>query len=116
MTTDSYVVDPVFFPGGNIGSLAVHGTVNDLSMQGAVPAFLTLGMILEEGLPLEDLARILDAAAEAAARPAWPWWREIPRWFPGVMRTASLSTLQGSAGSRRGWTWVRAMLIPEMWS
>ena len=66
MTTDSYVVDPVFFPGGNIGSLAVHGTVNDLSMQGAAPAYLTMGLILEEGLPLEDLARILDAAAGAA--------------------------------------------------
>ncbi len=66
MTTDSYVVDPVFFPGGNIGSLAIHGTVNDLSMQGAVPLFLTLGLILEEGLLLDDLARILDAAAAAA--------------------------------------------------
>jgi len=66
MTTDSYVVDPVFFPGGNIGSLAVHGTVNDLAMQGARPAYLTLGLILEEGLPMEELAAILDAAAEAA--------------------------------------------------
>lgn len=66
MTTDSYVVDPVFFPGGNIGSLAVHGTVNDLAMQGANPAYLTLGLILEEGLPLQHLEAILDAAAEAA--------------------------------------------------
>jgi hydrogenase expression/formation protein HypE len=66
MTTDSYVVDPIFFPGGNIGSLAVHGTVNDLSMQGAVPLYLTLGLILEEGLPMEDLVRIMDSVAEAA--------------------------------------------------
>jgi hydrogenase expression/formation protein HypE len=66
MTTDSYVVDPIFFPGGNIGSLAVHGTVNDLSMQGADPCFLTLGLILEEGLPLEDLVQVLDAAGKAA--------------------------------------------------
>lgn len=66
MTTDSYVVDPIFFPGGNIGSLAVHGTVNDLSMQGARPLYLTLGLILEEGLALEDLKRIVDAMAEAA--------------------------------------------------
>jgi len=66
MTTDSYVVDPVFFPGGDIGSLAVHGTVNDLSMQGAVPLYLTLGLILEEGLPMADLVRIMDSAAEAA--------------------------------------------------
>ena len=66
MTTDSYVVDPIFFPGGDIGSLAVHGTVNDLSMQGAQPLYLTLGLILEEGLPLRDLIRIIDSLAEAA--------------------------------------------------
>jgi len=66
MTTDSYVVDPIFFPGGNIGSLAVHGTVNDLSMQGATPLYLTLGLILEEGLSMKDLTRIIDAVAEAS--------------------------------------------------
>lgn len=66
MTTDSYVVDPIFFPGGNIGSLAVHGTVNDLAMQGARPLYLTLGLILEEGLPLHDLISIIDSVADAA--------------------------------------------------
>jgi len=66
VTTDSYVVDPIFFPGGNIGSLAVHGTINDLCMQGAVPLYLTLGLILEEGLPMEDLIRIMDSVSEAA--------------------------------------------------
>jgi len=66
VTTDSYVVDPIFFPGGNIGSLAVHGTVNDLSMQGAQPLYLTLGLILEEGLSMEDLTKIIDAVAEAS--------------------------------------------------
>lgn len=66
MTTDSYVVDPIFFPGGNIGSLAIHGTVNDLSMQGADPRSLTMGLILEEGLAMDDLIRVLDAAGEAA--------------------------------------------------
>jgi len=66
MTTDSYVVDPIFFPGGDIGSLAVHGTVNDLSMQGAVPFYLTLGLLLEEGLPMEDLIRIVDSVAHAS--------------------------------------------------
>ena len=66
ITTDSYVVDPIFFPGGNIGSLAVHGTVNDLSMQGARPLHLTLGLILEEGLPLQDLTTIIDSLAQAA--------------------------------------------------
>ncbi len=66
MTTDSYVVDPIFFPGGNIGSLSIHGTVNDLSMQGAQPLYLTLGLILEEGFPVKDLERIIDAAAQAS--------------------------------------------------
>ncbi len=66
MTTDSYVVDPIFFPGGNIGSLSIHGTVNDLSMQGAKPLYLTLGLILEEGFPFQDLEKIIDSAAEAA--------------------------------------------------
>jgi hydrogenase expression/formation protein HypE len=66
MTTDSYVVDPIFFPGGNIGSLAVHGTVNDLAMQGANPLYLTLGLILEEGLPIPDLIEIIDAIARAS--------------------------------------------------
>ncbi len=66
MTTDSYVVDPIFFPGGNIGSLAVHGTVNDLSMQGAQPLYLTLGLILEEGLPFQDLRKIMEGVAQAS--------------------------------------------------
>ena len=66
MSTDSYVVDPIFFPGGDIGSLAVHGTVNDLSMQGANPLYLTLGLLLEEGLPMEDLIRIVDSVAHAS--------------------------------------------------
>ncbi|EFK09013.1 hydrogenase expression/formation protein HypE [delta proteobacterium NaphS2] len=66
MTTDSYVVDPIFFPGGNIGSLSVHGTVNDLAMQGARPLFLTLGLILEEGFPIKDLEKIIDSSAQAA--------------------------------------------------
>ena len=66
MSTDSFVISPLFFPGGNIGSLAVHGTVNDLAMGGAQPLYLTAGFILEEGLPLQDLARIVDSMAEAA--------------------------------------------------
>ena len=54
-TTDSYVVDPIFFPGGDIGALSVHGTVNDLAMSGARPMYLSAGFILEEGLPIEPL-------------------------------------------------------------
>jgi len=66
MTTDSYVVDPIFFPGGNIGSLAVHGTVNDLAMRGAKPLYITAGFILEEGLDFGDLKKIVLSMAEAA--------------------------------------------------
>jgi hydrogenase expression/formation protein HypE len=66
MTTDSYVISPLFFPGGDIGSLAIHGTVNDLAMAGAKPLYLTAGFILEEGFPLADLKRIVDSMAGAA--------------------------------------------------
>ncbi|MDZ7698182.1 MAG: hydrogenase expression/formation protein HypE [Deltaproteobacteria bacterium] len=66
MTTDSYVVDPIFFSGGNIGSLAVHGTVNDLTMQGAHPLYLTLGLILEEGFSMEALTKIVESVGHAA--------------------------------------------------
>ncbi len=65
-TTDSYVVDPIFFPGGDIGRLAVCGTVNDLAMRGAKPLYLSAGFILEEGFPLSDLERILQSMAAAA--------------------------------------------------
>jgi hydrogenase expression/formation protein HypE len=67
-TTDSYVVSPIFFPGGDIGKLAVYGTVNDLSMVGAKPLYITAGLILEEGFPLEDLKRILSSVASAAEK------------------------------------------------
>ncbi len=67
-TTDSYVVDPIFFPGGDIGTLAVNGTVNDLVVSGAVPRFLSLALILEEGLPWEDLQKILRSIKRAAAQ------------------------------------------------
>jgi len=65
-TTDSYVVDPIFFPGGDIGKLAIHGTVNDLAMSGARPLYLSAGFILEEGFPIDDLKRILDSMSSAA--------------------------------------------------
>lgn len=66
-TTDSYTVEPIFFPGGDIGRLAICGTVNDLAMSGAKPLYLSLGLILEEGLAFTDLEAILDSAAAAAA-------------------------------------------------
>ena len=66
-TTDSFVVKPLFFPGGDIGSLAVHGTVNDLAMGGARPLFLSTAFIIEEGLPLETLQRVVTSLQTAAA-------------------------------------------------
>ncbi len=66
-TTDTYVVSPLFFPGGDIGKLAVHGTINDLSMAGAEPLYLSVGFILEEGFPIADLRKIVASMAKAAA-------------------------------------------------
>jgi hydrogenase expression/formation protein HypE len=65
-TTDSYVVTPLFFPGGDIGKLAVHGTINDLAMCGAQPLALSAAFILEEGFEMEELRRVVDSMAEAA--------------------------------------------------
>lgn len=65
-STDSFVVDPIFFPGGNIGKLALCGTVNDLAMMGAIPKYVTAGFILEEGLPLDQLEELVMAMADAA--------------------------------------------------
>lgn len=67
MSTDSFVIHPLFFPGGSIGELAVHGTVNDLAMSGATPLYLSAGFILEEGLPMDDLGRIITRFGQAAA-------------------------------------------------
>ena len=67
LTTDSFVVSPLVFPGGNIGDLAVNGTVNDLAVSGARPLYLTSGFILEEGFPVDDLRRIVETMAVAAA-------------------------------------------------
>ena len=65
-STDSFVITPRFFPGGDIGSLAVHGTVNDLAMCGARPLALSVGFILEEGLPIDELWRVVSSLARAA--------------------------------------------------
>ena len=65
VTTDSFVVSPIFFPGGNIGSLAVHGTINDLAMRGAKPLFITATFILEEGLSIEDLSTVIESLGRA---------------------------------------------------
>ncbi len=67
-TTDSYVVRPLFFPGGDVGSLAVHGTVNDLAMAGARPLYLSAGFIIEEGLPMETLWQVVTSMRQAAQK------------------------------------------------
>lgn len=66
-STDTYTVDPIFFPGGNIGDLAVHGTVNDIAMCGASPRYLSVGLMLEEGFPIADLIKIVQSMGQAAA-------------------------------------------------
>lgn len=68
LTTDSYVIQPIFFPGGDIGKLAICGTVNDLAVAGATPLYLTAGFILEEGFPLDKLDQIAASMAETARR------------------------------------------------
>jgi len=71
-STDSFVVKPLFFPGGDIGSLAVHGTVNDLAMGGARPLFLSAAFIIEEGLPMDVLRRVVTSMRQAAAEAGVP--------------------------------------------
>src|SRR5690606_36575027 len=71
-TTDSYVVNPIFFPGGDIGALAVNGTINDLAVGGARPVALSLAFILEEGQPLADLRRVIESARRAAIHAGVP--------------------------------------------
>ena len=72
MSTDSFVVSPLFFPGGDIGELAVNGTVNDLAAMGAVPIALTLALVIEEGFPIEDLRRICSSIGRAAVAAGVP--------------------------------------------
>ena len=72
MSTDSHVVSPLFFPGGDIGCLSVHGTINDVAISGAVPLYLAAGFILEEGYPLADLKRIVDSMAAASREAGVP--------------------------------------------
>ena len=67
-STDSYTVDPIFFPGGNIGDLAINGTVNDIAMCGATPLYFSMGLIIEEGFPMNDLEKILKEMGMAAER------------------------------------------------
>jgi len=72
MATDGHVVSPLFFPGGDVGCLSVHGTINDIAMSGATPLYLTAGFIIEEGFPLADLKRIVESMARAAREAGVP--------------------------------------------
>lgn len=72
LTTDAFVVSPLFFPGGDIGSLAVHGAINDIAMSGAWPLYLSASFIIEEGFPLRDLARIAQSMGDASRRAGVP--------------------------------------------
>jgi hydrogenase expression/formation protein HypE len=72
MTTDGYVVSPLFFPGGDIGRLAVHGTINDIAMSGAAPLYLSASFIIEEGFPLSDLVKIAESMGNASREAAVP--------------------------------------------
>ncbi|MDI6773967.1 MAG: hydrogenase expression/formation protein HypE [Verrucomicrobiota bacterium] len=105
LTTDSYVVQPIFFPGGDIGKLSVCGTVNDLAMQGAAPRYLTLGLILEEGLPVADLGRVIRsvgaAAREAGVLVAAGDTKVVERGHPGRAGRPGLFINTAGLGARK---------------
>ena len=102
-TTDSFVVDPLFFPGGDIGKLAVYGTVNDLAVGGAVPLFLSCAVIIEEGMPVELLRRVSASMAEAARHlPACRSSPATPRWCRRALATSCSSPHRASARSAEG--------------
>ena len=102
MTTDSFVVRPLRFPGGSIGELAVNGTVNDLAVAGARPLALTLSLVLEEGLAADELRAEVDAIASSGDAPrASRSWRATPRSSSAVTRTACTSARRASAGAIR---------------
>ncbi len=98
MSTDSFVVQPLFFPGGSIGALAVNGTVNDLAVSGAEPKFLSASFILEEGFPLAQLAAVVRRHGRCRAqRPAFASSPAIPRSSSAATAMAATSTRRASA-------------------
>jgi hydrogenase expression/formation protein HypE len=96
-STDSYVVRPLFFPGGCIGDLAVNGTINDVAMSGAVPIALSAGFIVEEGLELATLGTVAERWGTRHAPPASRSSRATPRWSTPGSPTGSTSTPPASA-------------------
>jgi hydrogenase expression/formation protein HypE len=81
MATDAHVVSPLFFPGGDIGCLSVHGTINDVAVMGARPLYLSAAFIIEEGFKIADLALIVQSMAEAAKAAGCPLSLAIPKWL-----------------------------------
>ena len=108
VTTDGFTVQPLEFPGGNIGSLAVHGTVNDLAVSGAVPRFMTLSVFLEEGLEIALLRRVMQALASAARDSGVAVVAGDTKVVGGVTATGFTSRRPGSASGRAAWPWARA--------
>lgn len=96
ITTDSFVVDPLFFGNGDIGKIAVAGTVNDLAVSGAKPRYLTLALIIEEGFPISDLVRVLESVRATALEAGVLIVAGTPRSCAGVRRTGSTSTRPAS--------------------
>ena len=99
MTTDSTVVRPLFFPGGDIGSMAIHGTVNDLAMSGARARSGGCAFIIEEGLPMETLWRVVCSMRDAAQRCGCKLSPAIRRWWTRARVTACSSTRRASVSS-----------------
>jgi len=93
-STDSYVVRPLFFPGGDIGRLAVYGSVNDLAMAGARPLALSLSLIIEEGLEVDCLARVIDSVGEACRGIGVEVITGTQRWWNGERGMGCSSTAQ----------------------
>lgn len=110
LTTDSYVVKPLFFPGGNIGKLAVAGTVNDLAVSGAVPKFMTAGFIIEEGLPLKDLKEIVHSMADEAEKQESGSLQETQRWSKKAVQTGYSSILPALEQWRAGTNFSQSRL------
>ena len=100
-STDSYVIDPLFFPGGNIGKLAICGTANDVAVSGAIPRYLSCGFILEEGLPMETLKAVVTSWQKPRARQALPSLLAILKWCSAARQINCLSTPLAWAQFRR---------------
>ncbi|MFC7480904.1 AIR synthase related protein [Luedemannella flava] len=115
ISTDAYVVSPLFFPGGDIGCLAVHGTVNDLAMRAATPVALALAYVVEEGFPLADLRRVAASAGRAAAAAGVAVVCGDTKVVGRAPPTACTSCPPGSATARPGPRRRRAPSCPATW-